>query len=95
MKKKWAKMDKEAFKSRLLRKQGNKCGICHQPMFEKVAGIRFEIKPVDIDHKVPKLYGGSNKTKNLQLTHRECNRAKGREDWKDFQKIKYNLPFIP
>lgn len=43
------------------------CGICLEPLlFEQMT----------IDHIIPLSRGGSNKEKNLQPAHEECNRLK-------------------
>lgn len=53
----------------LLERQGNKCGICQEP-------IRSG-EEADLDHIVPKSRGGKHTLSNLQATHKACNGAKG------------------
>ena len=63
---------KRRFRRKLFIKQGGLCGIC---------GERLRADPLDpslnVDHIVPRAYGGGNHPENLQLVHVECNTAKG------------------
>jgi 5-methylcytosine-specific restriction endonuclease McrA len=52
----------------LAAKQGNRCGICGQPM-RAVAIHR--------DHIVPVSLGGPDAAWNLRLTHKACNLRRG------------------
>ena len=66
----------------LLRKDGEMCQLC------KVQFTAEELKTreVNVDHKIPRLLGGSDFLENLQVTHRRCNTLKGLEDVKKWQK---------
>lgn len=53
----------------LRERQGGKCGIC----LLKVGKLAWEV-----DHRVSLADGGSNDRLNLHITHRLCNRSKGK-----------------
>lgn len=55
----------------LLVKQDNACLACFTPFTDCV---------MEIDHKLPMEYGGTNDIKNLQLLCKSCNIVKGRQD---------------
>jgi 5-methylcytosine-specific restriction endonuclease McrA len=52
----------------LAKKQGNRCGICGQPMR---AGA------VQHDHIIPVSRGGTDAVWNLRLSHKACNLHRG------------------
>lgn len=56
---------------RLLIQQDHSCLACFTPFTECV---------MEIDHKLPMEYGGTNDIKNLQLLCKSCNIVKGRQD---------------
>ena len=49
---------------------GGICRLCHKPM-----------RPwdVEIDHIIPKVYGGPDVYENMRAVHRDCNRKRGAE----------------
>ena len=57
----------------LLEKWGRKCAYC-----------RVENVPMEIEHIVPRVKGGSDRTSNLTLSCRPCNQAKGSRDIREF-----------
>jgi 5-methylcytosine-specific restriction endonuclease McrA len=58
----------------LLRRDGESCGICGRPLDP-------DDDPTEVDHKFPVCRGGGNDLANLRLTHRSCNRYKGKQVW--------------
>jgi len=53
----------------LLLRDGDTCYLCDQsPDIDD---------PLEIEHVVPKAFGGSDDLSNLRLAHRSCNRTKG------------------
>lgn len=60
---------------RLVRaRDGARCGMCGR-----------SDRPQDLDHKVPRAYGGTNDLSNLWfLCHEPCHREKGAEDRKKY-----------
>jgi 5-methylcytosine-specific restriction endonuclease McrA len=53
---------------RLLEANNYMCALCGEPT---------TLKDSNIDHKIPKSKGGSNRIENLQATHKACNFIKG------------------
>ena len=53
---------------RLLEANNYMCALCGEPT---------TLKDSNIDHKIPKSKGGSNRIENLQATHKVCNFIKG------------------
>ena len=64
--------DKEKVK-RYLYQENPYCGICEELITIK----RLYTYEINIDHKKPKYYGGSDDYSNLQLAHTLCNKRKG------------------
>lgn len=58
--------------SRLLSKQKFKCNLC--------GGNIEDFDLLEVDHIIPKVLGGSNSSKNLQLLHRHCHHYKSSTD---------------
>jgi len=59
-------------KANLLKKQKGKCNLC---------GLTFKEDDVlEVDHKIPKVKGGKDEYKNLQLLHRHCHDQKTATD---------------
>jgi 5-methylcytosine-specific restriction endonuclease McrA len=54
--------------------QGNRCGICHEPI--DMSRSFPDRMSASIDHKVPLSYGGTDEIENLQLAHFSCNASK-------------------
>lgn len=52
------------------------CPLCDQPIDPNLSVYQSIWAPV-IDHIVPRIAGGDGNDENLQVTHYECNRAKG------------------
>lgn len=53
---------------RLAARQGDRCGICGQPM---------RAGRMHVDHIVPVSHGGPDAPWNLRLTHKACNLRRG------------------
>ena len=66
---------------KLLKKQKGSCGIC---------GLKFSSEDkLEIDHIIPKIDGGNNTYKNLQLLHRHCHDNKtGKENQERYAKTR-------
>lgn len=56
-------------KKELLRRDGNLCALCKEPM--------LTMKDITIDHIQPVSKGGTDDIKNLQLAHPHCNQKRG------------------
>ncbi len=64
----------------LYNKQGGKDALCNVPLPPLYIGLLWKrrLNPIiEIDHILPRAFGGSDEISNLQLTHRKYNRAKG------------------
>lgn len=53
---------------RIWKRDGGICGICHMPV---------PFGQSDIDHVIPRAFGGEGLQNNLQIAHRICNAEKG------------------
>jgi 5-methylcytosine-specific restriction endonuclease McrA len=51
------------------------CGICGLPI--DVTLPRQHPGSLELDHIVPRVYGGGDEPSNLRPTHRRCNRQRG------------------
>ena len=68
-------LDKKAAREQLLRRDGNACWRCGNPMR---FGEPFNAgKAATIEHRIPKALGGSDELDNLVLCHVGCNRHLG------------------
>lgn len=56
-------------KKQLLRRDGNVCQLCKEPM--------ADMKEVTIDHILPVSKGGTDRIDNLRLVHKACNEERG------------------
>lgn len=56
-------------RTQLLRRDGNVCQLCHEPM--------KDMSEVTIDHIQPVCEGGTDKLENLRLVHEACNQERG------------------
>ncbi len=65
----------------LRQRDGDNCGICHQPMLYVPTGPRgTDDRGATIDHIHPRSKGGSDDLTNLRLAHWSCNRQRGNRD---------------
>lgn len=63
-------------KAKLLKQQKGQCPWC---------GLHFlEWDVMEVDHKIPRAYGGKDEYNNLQLLHRHCHDKKTKEDTNTF-----------
>lgn len=58
--------------NKLWSKSKGKCALCEYPLNSQ------DPKSIEIDHIVPEALNGPTKLSNLQLTHKKCNRSKGK-----------------
>ena len=58
-----------AWRKARLEASNTHCPLCGHPI--------LEADPVDVDHKIPYAYGGTDHPSNLRRTHMACNRARG------------------
>jgi RNA-directed DNA polymerase len=54
-----------AYRQKLAKKQKFKCSLCSKSIADKVEGL-------EIHHKIPRIKGGSNEYKNIELVHISC-----------------------
>lgn len=54
-----------AYRQKLAKKQKYKCSLCSKSIADRVEGL-------EIHHKIPRIKGGSNEYKNLELVHISC-----------------------
>ena len=80
----------------LYEKQKGMDALCRVPLPPLYVGPIWNRKlnlDIEIDHKIPKAKGGSDQVSNLQLTHRQFNRARGALTGDDLRRAK--LRFCP
>jgi len=56
------------YKRALYKRQDGVCPLCLRPLADG--------RPVNVDHKIPRSAGGTDREDNLQLVHVECNQLK-------------------
>lgn len=56
------------FRSKMWMRDNGICGICNNPV---------DYDDMDVDHILPKSYGGKDLWDNLRVSHKECNRKRG------------------
>jgi 5-methylcytosine-specific restriction endonuclease McrA len=64
-------------KQKLVAKHKGLCVICGQP-------LDFDLETLQADHVIPKVKGGSDDAKNMQLIHQVCHQQKTnveRKNW--------------
>ncbi|MGD6968998.1 group II intron reverse transcriptase/maturase [Rossellomorea vietnamensis] len=54
-----------AYRQKLAKKRNYKCSLCDKSIADRVEGL-------EVHHKIPKIKGGSNEYKNLELVHISC-----------------------
>jgi RNA-directed DNA polymerase len=54
-----------AYRQKLAKKQKYKCSLCSKSIADRVEGL-------EIHHKIPRIKGGSNEYKNIELVHISC-----------------------
>ncbi len=54
-----------AYRQKLARKQKYKCSLCSKSIADRVEGL-------EVHHKIPRIKGGSNEYKNIELVHISC-----------------------
>lgn len=67
----WQGKEHEWNMRQLIRRDGNICGICHEPMAKK---------EMTIDHKLALSKGGADSIDNMHLAHAKCNHQRGNAD---------------
>lgn len=65
-----------------LRRDGHRCQLCGFQAIPTSEGYKFPVIKVvlTVDHIVPIIFGGSNRTGNLQAACNICNTIKGRKE---------------
>ncbi|MFX1590426.1 MAG: HNH endonuclease, partial [Promethearchaeota archaeon] len=68
----------DSLRYRVLKESNGRCALC---------GITKDIRPLDVDHIIPKSKGGKTIYENLQVLCSKCNRSKNNKDNQDFRKL--------
>ncbi|PZV33372.1 HNH endonuclease [Mesorhizobium kowhaii] len=71
--KKKLKFNSAKARSELVELQGGKCCYCRKPFAET------RPKQPTLEHKKPKMYGGTNERSNLAAACWQCNQRRGRQ----------------
>lgn len=70
------------YKTRLIKLQNGRCGICRKFFLPE--------DTIERDHIVPKSLGGENRLKNVQAVHRDCHLAKTKLDRMEIRRKREN-----
>lgn len=70
----------KAKKYKVLKRDGNKCWLCHKNMRKD---------EMSVDHVIPIMNGGAAALTNLRLAHKECNEERGVKDVAEKNKREY------
>lgn len=73
---KWSYAKYKMSAGELAQRDGNDCGICHQPVDMTLTRRAGGLDCPSVDHIMPRSRGGTHDPENLQLAHLRCNMLK-------------------
>lgn len=69
---------RDSLRFRVIKEAKGRCALC---------GATKTVRPLDVDHIIPRSKGGKTEYENLQVLCSKCNRTKGNKDQTDFRSL--------